>query len=70
MSTARHGLLSSQATITYSKLIIETQEQGVKYVQSFAPCFSVSIVNFEQVNAGLGWRRFTSQLEPENPVDK
>ena len=70
MSTVRHGLLSCQPTITCSKLIIETQKQGVKYVQSFAPCSSVSIVNFEQVNAGLGWRCLTSQLEPDNPVDK
>ena len=39
----------SQPAITCSKLTIETLEQGVKFVQS---CCSVSIVNFEQVNAG------------------
>ena len=39
----------SQPAITCSKLRIETLEQGVKFVQS---CCSVSIVNFEQVNAG------------------
>ena len=38
----------SQPAITCSKLTIESLEQGVKYV----PCSSVSIVNFEQVNAG------------------
>ena len=46
-----------QPAIKWSKLKIETLEQGVKYVQSqlwtyFILCFSVSIVNFEQVNAG------------------
>ena len=39
-----------QPAITCSRLTIETLEQGVKYVQSFTPCSSVSIVNFEQVN--------------------
>ena len=38
---------TSQPAITCSKLTIETIEQGVKYT-----CSSVSIVNFEQVNAG------------------
>ena len=33
-------------------LIIETLEQAVKYVQSFIACSSVSIVNFEHINAG------------------
>ena len=37
--------------ITCSKLTIETLGQGVQYVQYFTPCPSVSIVNFEQVNA-------------------
>ena len=54
----------TQSSITCSKLTIETQEQGVKYVQSlqenyftvnfdhiFSPCSRVSIVNFEQVSA-------------------
>ena len=35
----------------YSKLTIKTR---VTYIKYFAPCFSVSIVNFEQVNAGWG----------------
>ena len=38
----------TQPVITCSKLTIETLEQGVKYVQSS----SISIVNFEPVNAG------------------
>ena len=38
--------------ITCSMLIIETREQAVKYVQSFIACSSVSIVNFEHINAG------------------
>ena len=41
-----------QPVFTCSKLTIETLEQGVKYVQS------VSIVNFDQVNAG--WSYFSS----------
>ena len=42
---------STQPAITYSKLTIETLEQGVKHVNNkkFTP---VSILNFEQVNAG------------------
>ena len=64
---------------TYSKLTIETLEQGVKYVQEryqddandvvlvsllllwiyFTPCFSVSVVNFEMVNAGCGITEYT-----------
>ena len=64
---------------TYSKLTIETLEQGVKYVQEryqddandvvlvsllllwiyFTPCFSVSVVNFEKVNAGCGITEYT-----------
>ena len=52
-------LVKTQSAITCSKLIIETLEQGVKYVQKLAkktaerrtPCSSVSIVNFERVNA-------------------
>ena len=42
---------SAQSAFTCSKLTTETLEQGVKYVQSFTPCSSVSIVNFEKVNA-------------------
>ena len=38
--------------IKCSKLTIETLEQGVKYVQVNNKGTSVSIVNFEQVNAG------------------
>ena len=52
---------------------METLDQGVKYVQSlrhsgifilnfkryFTPCSSVSIINFEQVNAG--WQKGESQ---------
>ena len=45
----------AQPAIACSKLTIETLEQGVKYVQT---CSSVSIVNFEQVNAG--WERTTN----------
>ena len=49
----------AQPAIT-SKLTIETLEQGVKYVKvnnkdirtTPTPCYSVSIVNFEQVTAG------------------
>ena len=41
----------------FKKLTTETLEQGVKYIQSwpwtyFISCSSVSIVNFEHVNAG------------------
>ena len=59
----------TQPAITCSKLATETVEQEVKYVQwsqmasfwclycwlwtYFAPCSRVSIVNFEQVNAGI-----------------
>ena len=43
----------SQLASTCSKLAIETLEEGVK--QHFTICSSVSIVNFEQVNAG--WAR-------------
>ena len=47
------GINCTQLAITCSKLTIETLEEGVKYVQRyFTPCSSVSIVNFEQVNAG------------------
>ena len=48
----------SQLAITCPKLTIETVEQGVKYVQSY--CSSVSIVNFEQENAG--WDHVNSKL--------
>ena len=48
----------SQLAITCSKLTIDTVEQGVKYVQSY--CSSVSIVNFEQENAG--WDHVNSKL--------
>ena len=48
----------TQLAITCSKLAIETLEQGVKNVQKFfTPCSSVSIVNFEKVNAS--WVRVT-----------
>ena len=41
-------LVACQAAFSCSKLIIETLEQGVKYVQIyFKLCSSVSIVNFE-----------------------
>ena len=40
---------TSQPAIICSKLAIETLEQRVEY---FTPCSSVSIMNFEQVNAG------------------
>ena len=45
----------SQPVFTCLKLLIETLEQGVKYVQSwtyFTPCSSVSTVNIEHVIAG------------------
>ena len=48
----------SQPAITCSKLTIETIEQGVKYT-----CSSVSIVNFEQVNAG--WVSFENGVSNE-----
>ena len=48
-----------QVVFTCSKLIIETLEQGVKYVRSclltlayFTPYSNVSIVNFQHVIAG------------------
>ena len=47
-----------QPAITCSEWTIETLEQSVKYVHYcelwtyFIPCTSVSIVDFEQVNAG------------------
>ena len=43
----------AQPASTCSNLIVETLEEGAKY---FTPCSSVSIVNFEQVNAG--WEGF------------
>ena len=49
----RHERVKTQPAITCSKLTIETLEQGVKYVQSVS---SVSVVNFEQVNAG--WKEY------------
>ena len=66
-----------QLAITCLKLTTETLEQGVKDIQSqqqrhhndawlqlktsFTPCSSVSIVNFEQVNANWGdWTNFES----------
>ena len=63
-------LYLSQPAITCSKLTIETLEQGVKYTNGvvlvsllltlniFHTFSSVSIVNFEQVNAG--WDAFDS----------
>ena len=50
--------LTFQPAFTCSKLTILTLEQGVKNVQSsgivtyFAPCSSVSIVNFEHIISG------------------
>ena len=38
--------------VTCSKLTRKTLEQGAQYFQSEKPCSTVSIVNFEQVNAG------------------
>ena len=49
-----------QPAVTWLKLTIETLEEGVKYVQSFTPYASVSIVNFEYVIAG--WVRPMSSL--------
>ena len=66
-----------QVTFTYSKSTIETQEKGVKYVQSLP----VSIVDFEQVNASwvvsmlrgavktlnyLRWRALQQYLTPKS----
>ena len=52
----------SKPAITCSKLTIDTLELGVKHVQYvwiyFTPCSCVSIVNFEQINAG--WDYTTS----------
>ena len=42
--------LRTQPVTTCSKLTIEILEQGVKHV--WCLCFSVSIINFELVNAG------------------
>ena len=48
-------MFSSAISTTFqaSKLTIETQEQGVKYVQSYTPCSSISSVNLQQVNCQL-----------------
>ena len=51
--------VKTQSAFIYSKLTIETLEQGVKYVQVsnkdtrtyFTLCSNVSIANFEKVNA-------------------
>ena len=40
---------SSQPGITSSKLTIETLEQGVKYVQNYWRCSGAFIVNFEHI---------------------
>ena len=39
--------IHSKPAIACSKLTIETQEQGVKYVQSYTPCSSISSVNLQ-----------------------
>ena len=44
-------MVPSQLAFTSSKLTIETLEQSMKYVHTFTSCSSVSIINFEQVNA-------------------
>ena len=61
----------SQPTFTCSKLTTETLEKGVKYVKFnnidtrtrtyFTPCSSVSIADFEQINAG--WDRLFRCVE-------
>ena len=53
--------LPSQLVITCSKLLIETLEQGVKYVLSSHPV--VSFVNFEHVNAGSVVAFFSDHFE-------
>ena len=51
-------MIIAQSAIAISKLTIEALEQGVKYLtikiseRRHSPCSSVSVVNFEQVNAG------------------
>ena len=44
----KYEIEGAQGAFTCSKLTIETLEQGNTY---FTPCSSVSIVDFEQVNA-------------------
>ena len=46
--------IHSQPAITCSKLTIETQEQGVEYIQSYTPCSSISSVTLKQVKCQLG----------------
>ena len=60
-------MYGSQPAITYSKLTIETLKQGVK--QS-TPCSSVSIVNFQQLNAGWGIAETSSSTQRENSLGK
>ena len=39
-----------EPAITYSKLTIETLEQGVKYVQRYILKYGIFIVNFERIS--------------------
>ena len=62
-------ILTPQPAFTFSKLIIETLEQSVKYIETyFTPCCSVSIVNFKKVN--VSWLKAGTflSLKPENKL--
>ena len=56
-------MYGSQPAIACSKLTIETLEQGVKHL---TPCSSVSVVNFEQLNASWGIAETSSSTHIRN----
>ena len=79
-SSHQNEMQITQPAITCSELTIKTAEQCyqlrsgvfiVNFEHVFTPCSSISIVNFEQVNAGRevdGWLHFIKWFSMNSPI--